>query len=496
MTGRRVTHVASALLLALVLLAGLSLPFVSRAGGIAASIQDQTHTYLPLVLDARQSRRVNAPFFNGTVRFSETAIFWFGRITRDENYADVRVGYTASELYLYIVAFDRRIWYDTTPTAAELTQWDAATLVLDMGSGVGERPAASSYRFDGQFSWSEGRTGYQAAYRGNGAGWASAAIPFTTVSGWRGDAPNNNNDDRGWALTYHIPFVSLGLAGPPPQGAVWRLALALHDRDSAAGPAFADKIWPDAADITRSAGWGQLYFGTPTYTMPAAGARQTYTIRNKLNGQTVVDGDVGGGSTCGEGLDLWTEWGAANYFNSDRKTNLVVQNQSDIADWPCFSKTYITFPLNSLPAGKAVIAATLTLHQFGGSDPTQAQPSLIQISTVAESWSEATLSWNNAPLAAENVGAAWVAPISGCDWPCVPRSWDISRAVADAYAGGRPLSLAFYSADSEYHSGKFFVSSDTGDWNAVARPTLIVTLGDPATVQSQSSFTTRTEQLP
>ena len=62
----------------------------------------------------------------------ETAIFWFGRVTPAENYADVRTAYNDDELYLRVVIFDRRIWYDTTPSPDELTAWDAITLFLDL----------------------------------------------------------------------------------------------------------------------------------------------------------------------------------------------------------------------------------------------------------------------------------------------------------------------------------------------------------------------------
>jgi hypothetical protein len=63
-------------------------------------------------------------------------------------------------------------------------------------------------------------------------------------------------------------------------------------------------------------------------------------------------------------------------------------------------------------------------------------------------------------------------------WPGVPYSWDVSYAAAWALARGTPLRLVLYSADGPRHSGKYFSSSDTGDWNAVARPTLVVTWGD------------------
>jgi hypothetical protein len=54
----------------------------------------------------------------------------------------------------------------------------------------------------------------------------------------------------------------------------------------------------------------------------------------------------------------------------------------------------------------------------------------------------------------------------------------VSGAVAQAYSAGQPLRLVLYSADDNYHSGKYFVSSDTDDWNAVGRPTLVVQWGN------------------
>ena len=88
--------------------------------------------------------------------------------------------------------------------------------------------------------------------------------------------------------------------------------------------------------------------------------------------------------------------------------------------------------------------------------------------------------WNNAPLPIENSSRAWGDPLLAFPgWPGVARAWDVSGAVAAAYGAGKPLALVMYSADQDYHSGKYFVSSDTQDWNAVARPTLNVLWGDP-----------------
>src|SRR5512145_200332 len=64
--------------------------------------------------------RANAPYFGDDVRFAESAVFWFGRVTPAENYADVRLGYTDSALWVHVNIIDRRLWYDTGPSAATL----------------------------------------------------------------------------------------------------------------------------------------------------------------------------------------------------------------------------------------------------------------------------------------------------------------------------------------------------------------------------------------
>jgi hypothetical protein len=158
------------------------------------------------------ARRVNIPYFSGDVRFSETAIFWFGRVTPTENAVDVRIGYNSEHLYVRIGVFDRRLWYDSeTPSPEDLTYWDAVTLYLDLDGNTGGTPDGSAYRFDAQLVWWESRANYQVSYQGNGSDWEPASVSFTTTSGYRGDAPNNETDDRAWWLAYHIPFQELGL---------------------------------------------------------------------------------------------------------------------------------------------------------------------------------------------------------------------------------------------------------------------------------------------
>jgi len=438
----------------------------------------------PFVPEASaQVRRVNAPYFPETVRAAEAAVFWFGRVDATRNYTDVRVAYTSTEIWIRLSTFDQWLWVDeaASRTPDSLESWDAATVVLDTAVLPQSSPSATSYRFTGELSSWRPRTDYQAAWVGTGTAWSHApALGFTTETFWRGDAANNSGPDRGWVITFRIPFSSLGLAGPPADGTVWRLGTQVHDRDAQGVPAFSEQ-WPEAFGRDVPNTWGYLAFGLRAdATVPAPSGSVTHTIRHGLDGAVVTDAMVGGGSTCAEGLDFFTQWGAANHAHS---TTLVVQNQGDVADWPCFSKFYVDFPLSSLPAGRAVAAATLTVYQFGGSDPTQALRSLVQVSTVSDSWDEESITWNTAPLATENVSRAWVDPITApLPWPGAARTWNLTWAAAQAYAAGQPvLRLVFYAADGAYHSGKYFTASETGDWNAMGRPTLEIVLADPGT---------------
>ncbi len=442
------------------------------------------NVYLPLVVSSPgQTFRVNAPFFDGSqVEFEQTAILWFGEVNLNDNYADVRVGYTPNGLYIHVAVVDRLLWYDPTPSPKDLTAWDAVSLYLNVNGNTGSDIGPGAYLLDGQLNWWEARGDYQAMYRGDGSGWVPAAESFTTTTGWAGyPQPNDIKDDRGWWITYEIPFESLGFSGPPPQGTIWGLAFVLHDRDDAAGTAIPDQTWPREMNSGIPSTWGQLRLGLPQYSPPGGTVPgETYTIRHGLNNVAVADGMVGGSSICGEGLDFWTEWGQKNYAGAEQ---VNVQNEYDIADWPCYSKFYLTFPFDSLPKNSAVISATLTLHSIGNAgggqwgDPSN---SFVQVLTVAENWDEASLAWNNAPQAVENVAGIWVPPIIDWPgWPGVARTWDVSYAANLAYSNGQPLRIVLYSSDGNYNTGRYFSSSDVGDWDAVGRPTLTITLSRP-----------------
>ena len=408
---------------------------------------------------------------------SEAAIFWFGRVTPTENSIDVRVGYNDDHLFVRVAVVDRLLWYDTSPSPDSLTDWDSVTLYLDLDGNLSSALDESSYYFDAQLVWWESRDDYQDSYTGDGNSWVADAVPFTTTSTWRSitGAPNDGLDDRAWALTYYIPFNSLGMSGPPAPGTVWGMAVAQHDRDDANGSPIADQVWSETVNPMQPSSWGQLAFGTPTFAPQQALPEGTTTVRHGLNGAIVVDAHVGGSSVCGgqAAPDYIPTWGELNYAGM---TFANIQNLGDIGDWPCFSRYYVTFPIDVIPAGKVIISATLTLVQRGNAGEGQnPQPSLIQVHTVDQAWNESTITWNNSPLALENIAATW-ADVSP-ELPGEPRTWDVSRAVAQAYEVGIPVRLSLYESDSAYHSGKYFRSSDTETYYQELRPTLTITWG-------------------
>jgi hypothetical protein len=469
----------------------IGLPLLLAAALMFSSLAPagaQAQTSDPEAPQAASARTMNMPFIDSTdilgTRFREMGIFWLGQVGLNQAYADVRMAYNQTELSIFVAVIDRRLWYDKNPTRDRLEQYDALTLLLSKDPAGGGAPTVSSYRFVSQLNAFEARANYNATYQGNGQTWVTASIPFVGATSWRGDGPNDEVDDRGWTLSAHIPFSSLGLSGPPAQGTRWRLGVALHDRDLASGNAQPNAIWPEGMGISAPSTWGWLRFGVPVYSHGNLLETGRATIRHKLNGAVVPDAEVGGHTVCGAGTDYFANWGNINeaFYTADR-TQYNIQNQEDISDFPCFSKIYITFPLSGIPAGRTILSASLTMYQFGNADPNNSFSSLIQAFTIGQDWNENEITWNNAPLAVENVASTWAQTLKTLPpWPGVARTWDISYAAAQAYAAGQPLRLALYSADSAQNSGKYFTSSNIGDWDEAGRPTVVITWNDPGFV--------------
>lgn len=185
---------------------------------------------------------------------------------------------------------------------------------------------------------------------------------------------------------------------------------------------------------------------------------------------------MGGGGDCGGGHEGGGE------VNHGDDPELFIGTEVAPTHLPCFNKSYLRFSLSAVPAGSVILSATLTLHLWGNAgDSGQAQPSWVHLFTISDPWSETTIHWNNAPLAQENLAASWIYPVTSFPgWPGIPYGWDATQAVAQAHAAGRPLSIALYGSDSDQHSSKYLVGSETGDWNIAGRPSLTVVWGEAA----------------
>jgi hypothetical protein len=250
--------------------------------------------------------------------------------------------------------------------------------------------------------------------------------------------------------------------------------MIMYDRDTAdVSGVTTPQVWPEAFSTTDPSTWGRLHFGPFQSTPPGGTPQGTTVIRAATpDDNTVEDSWMGGGGDCSGGHNGKGE------TNRDPDPGLFVASQVKIADFPCFSKSYLRFSLVSIPAGKAILSATMTLYHWGNANPSSAQPSWVHLYTIADPWGEMTIHWNNAPLAKENVAATWINPRSaGQTGPADPYNWDVTQAVIEAYGKGQPLNVAIYSSDSGFDSSKYLVSSE--NFNTVERPKLVVTWGTP-----------------
>jgi len=178
-----------------------------------------------------------------------------------------------------------------------------------------------------------------------------------------------------------------------------------------------------------------------------------------------------------------------------KESELFVGSEVAVTHLPCFSKSFMRFYLDDVPAGKVIISATLTLHHWGNSgdpnaskDEDRPHDSYVWLYSISDDWSETGITWNNAPLAQQNIDMVRIAPLSSHPgWPGIPYTWDATEAVAAAYAADQPVSLAIYDSANQRNTSKYFTSSETDDWNEEGRPTLTVVWGQQ-TAQLQKSF--------
>ncbi len=447
------------------------LPVVSK-GPILPEAPQASASYFTIPTDPNQ------PYPIG-----EFPVFWFGEVRGVENYTDVRIAYNSSELYLRLQVFDRGCFYDQNPPLDEPTRWDGAAVFLNLSGNIGNTPSLNSYQFLVQFdrdmNWNPPWEITKFSYQGNGYSWVEANLPFSMNSSNQYISDQKTNC-RGWIASLRIPFTSMGLSSAPSYGTIWGMAIANYDRDDDAGTYITPKVWPKNVNVNSPVTWGKLSFGLPPTTPTQVG--NITLIRQGMNNAFVPDASVGGYAVCGgDPENYWTLWGDTNegFYNPER-SNYNIQNQANISDWPCFSKVYISFPLDQVPLGKQILSATMTLHVFGNAGSAGNEPaSLIHVYTVDESWTDTTITWNNAPYIDRYISNTWVpSPPDEDYFPGTPHNWDVTSAVIEAYQKGIPVNLVLYSSDNFFHSGKYFVSSNTGDWNAEGRPILKIVWSD------------------
>ncbi len=448
-----------------------------------------TKIFLPVISNGSSmvdAPQVSIPYVNyppSTINdhIGEFPVFWFGEVRNAENYVDVRVAYNSEEMFFRLHVFDRGCFFDETEPLDEPTRWDGAAILLNHSGNTGSAPSTQSYQFLVQFdptpTWNPPWETIKFSFQGNGSGWAETNLPFsmTSSNSYMGDPVSNC---RGWTAVIRIPFSSMGLSTPPSQGTIWGLSVINYDRDDAEGTYLQSKVWPRTMNPNSPGSWGQLRFGLPSPTQQQTG--NVTVIRQGLNNQLVSDASVGGYAVCGNGTDFWSQWGDTNEgFYNPELSDFNIQNQGNVADWHCFSKVYVSFPLDQVPAGKKILSATLKMHIWGAAGPYPKPGSLIHVYTISEPWNEFTLTWNNAPYIERYIDQTWVATITtDPGFPGIPVEWNVTSAVAESYNNGNSVDLVLYSSDNWRHSGKYFSSSNTGDWNAEGRPLLTVVWSD------------------
>lgn len=479
---------------------GVSLSFVEIPPGPVSPVMAAPQTQL--ASQAAPPRRVNIPYFPGTVNESQSAIFWFGQNEwyqdiPGRNYVDVRLAYSPAGLYVRATVIDYYLWYKANAQISDdLTRYDALAIYLDTGHDRAATPQADDYYFLVGLHGDSGpdTPQYRRQAQGAGTGWDTTwSHNWSDYSGWqwsdRGPNDNSGNIDYGWVGGGTIPWSAFGLTGPPAENTVWGLGVLLYDQDQSSSSPVLQENWPETFQANQPATWGEVHFGLPHYTPhPAVGRHNTLIRAATPQDNTVEDAWMGGGGWCNSGHEGHTE---ENHGNDQQ---LFIGSEIQPTHFPCYNKSYLRFALNSLPAGKAILSATLTLHQWGGANVDAGTSSYVWLSSVMDPWQEMSIHWNNAPLAQENLSLTRIPPkTTPLVWPGDPYTWDATQAVAEAYQAGQPVSFAMYDSTTGRDSSKYLIASETGlgdgtpNWNIEGRPRLDIVWGDPAATLTKSA---------
>jgi hypothetical protein len=242
---------------------------------------------------------------------------------------------------------------------------------------------------------------------------------------------------RGWAGSIVIPWSDLG--GKPAEGDTWALT-AQH-----LGAEWTGALqWGERAEYA-----GTLPDGAVVLSLPLS-----------------ADATLGGSTDCGDWAwpAYFPTWGDANTEATKYGAWWSVQNQWDTADWPCYSRYIAKWELPTLPDGATLTGAWIDAYKFGHSGylGESTGTNVMQAWEVSPSWGEGSVTWNNAPIFTEAVSRT---PVGECaadnctvgDW----HSFDVTEIVRRGYeAGQAEASAGFYTSAGQYHSGRYFYSSE------------------------------------
>ena len=256
--------------------------------------------------------------------------------------------------------------------------------------------------------------------------------PFGTP-GWTIESRCTGTECRGWTATRTIPWAELG--GRPQVGDTWTLAAEIDGNER----------WESA-----------LHWGLPNY----AGV-----LNDKMVVQEIAlsaDGTLGGSTDCGkyDYPDYFTGWGDRNYAGTPEDVFTNVQNQWDMADWPCYSQYIARWGISGIPADAEIINATLAMYKFGHSGYIGESTGInvIQAFEVSPDWAADTVTWNNAPPPLESISRT---PVGECSAAlCEPGDWhgfDVTEIIKRARAAqATDAAVLLYTAAGQYHSGRYF----------------------------------------
>jgi hypothetical protein len=464
--------------------------------------------------------------------FTRNANYAEIRAILDEDGLDLHV--MVADLFVWWIMQDGIQWGGTV--VAELDEWDAVEIVLDpVGSGPDPhgtlptagalRMLAANYPYNDPVGYPETALPHRCTrtFRGAGGTWERAEDPeaegivwyHAHGSSWNEDpGPSNNTTefDNGTDYQFFVPWSSLGLDAAPPSGATMRMAVIVHDvddprdgdvsgmapppseRGSAQVGPLPDRSWPEGADPEDASTWGTIVLHQAPYVPVEVAGTDVVTIFAEDVAE-MRDVTVGGHSFI---EDRWTEGGGdpAEYrwdncmdTRFGTRSDLFVHPEGHPTHMCFFDRTLLFWDLAGVvPSGHVVTHAELVMHHFGGDaneDPGtpgfDVLTSPVQVHRLEGSWTdlpiEECVTWNTAPLAAENAGYGEITPIpSSGDRRDV--TFDVTPLVARAVIRGEPLDIALYGADTTANTGKYLVSNE-GGWEPENRPHLVIEHGEP-----------------